>query len=84
MSSAISIQTNTPVNTFEQALILTTRPIMLHVAKQILSGEPVESAALHASPLGRLSRSCSEAALRLLDVIVALRKKDMLSPFCLS
>lgn len=54
---------------------------MLHVAKQILSGEPIESAELHASPLGRLSRSCSEAALRLLDVIVALRKKDMLSSF---
>ena len=68
--------------TTNQALILTTRPVMLHVAKQILNGEIRNIAALDASPLGRFSRSCSEAARRLLDVISGLRERNMLSEHC--
>lgn len=52
---------------------------MLHLAKQIVNGEDIDAASLNSSPLGRLSRSCSEAARRLLDVVIALRRKDMLS-----
>ncbi|KAJ6117321.1 hypothetical protein N7512_007046 [Penicillium capsulatum] len=64
-----------------QAVILTTRPIMLHLAKQIVNGESIDAALLDSSPLARLSRSCSEAARRLLDVVIALREKDMLIIF---
>lgn len=52
---------------------------MLHLAKQIVNGDEIDAASLNSSPLGRLSRSCSEAARRLLDVVIALRRKDMLS-----
>lgn len=54
---------------------------MLHVAKQILNGELKDGTTLDASPLGRFSRSCSEAARRLLDVIAGLRKRNMLSEY---
>lgn len=52
---------------------------MLHLAKQIVNGESIDSTTPNASPLDRLSRSCSEAARRLLDVIMTLRRKNMLS-----
>ncbi|KAJ5693032.1 hypothetical protein N7462_002455 [Penicillium macrosclerotiorum] len=54
---------------------------MLHIAKQIVNGEDIDSNNPNASPLGRLSRSCSEAPRRLLNVIVALRKKNTLIIF---
>ncbi|OJJ34682.1 hypothetical protein ASPWEDRAFT_474326 [Aspergillus wentii DTO 134E9] len=64
-----------------QATIVTIRPIMLHVAKQILHGETMDKDTLNTSPLGRLSRTCSEAARRLLEVLITLRKRDMLTIF---
>ncbi|KAJ5351200.1 hypothetical protein N7452_000174 [Penicillium brevicompactum] len=64
-----------------QALILTTRPVMLHVANQILNGEIRDLTALDVSPLARFCRSCSEAARRLLDVICGLRERNMLMIF---
>ncbi|KAF5013268.1 hypothetical protein FDECE_697 [Fusarium decemcellulare] len=64
-----------------QATLLTIRPIMLHVAKLILSGNGTSGERLSSSPLGKLCRTCSEAARRLLKVIVMLREKDMLVIF---
>ncbi|KAM5378638.1 hypothetical protein ACJZ2D_004437 [Fusarium nematophilum] len=64
-----------------QATLLTIRPIMLHVAKLILSGNGPSGESLSNSPLGKLCRTCSEAARRLLKVIVMLREKDMLVIF---
>ncbi|KAF4982938.1 hypothetical protein FZEAL_1508 [Fusarium zealandicum] len=64
-----------------QATILTIRPIMLHVAKLILSGQGPTGEQLHASPLGRLSRTCAEAARRQLKVVGTLRKRNMIAIF---
>ncbi|KAK9852985.1 hypothetical protein MYU51_007511 [Penicillium brevicompactum] len=64
-----------------QALILTTRPVMLHVVNKILNGEIRDLTALDVSPLARFCRSCSEAARRLLDVICGLRERNMLMIF---
>ncbi|CAM1506198.1 Fc.00g058390.m01.CDS01 [Cosmosporella sp. VM-42] len=62
-----------------QATLLTIRPIMLHVAKLILSGEGPSGETLMSSPLGRLSRTCSEAARRVLKLVNVLRKRDMIA-----
>lgn len=62
-----------------QATLLTLRPIMLHVAKSVLSGEGPSGSSLNTSPLGRLSRTCSEAARRLLKVVCSLRDRDILA-----
>ncbi|KAH7232761.1 hypothetical protein BKA59DRAFT_487352 [Fusarium tricinctum] len=64
-----------------QATLLTIRPVMLHVANLILSGNVSSPERLSASPLGKLCRTCCEAARRLLKVIVMLREKDMLVVF---
>ncbi|KAF4970762.1 hypothetical protein FSARC_2275 [Fusarium sarcochroum] len=64
-----------------QATILTIRPIMLHAAKLILSGHGPTGEQLHASPLGRLSRTCAEAARRQLKVVATLRKRNMIAIF---
>ncbi|KAM5364161.1 hypothetical protein ACJZ2D_011662 [Fusarium nematophilum] len=64
-----------------QATILTIRPIMLHVAKLILSGQGPTGDQLHASPLGRLSRTCAEAARRQLKVVGTLRKRKLIAIF---
>ncbi|KAK2055294.1 hypothetical protein LY76DRAFT_596179 [Colletotrichum caudatum] len=62
-----------------QAILLTIRPVMLHVSKLIFDQESGSDLQLGASPLGRLSRTCSEAARRLLEVLMSLRKKKILS-----
>ncbi|TEA15283.1 putative transcriptional regulatory protein [Colletotrichum sidae] len=64
-----------------QAILLTIRPVMLHVSKLILDEDHDESLNLGASPLGRLSRTCSEAARRLLEVLLTLRRKGILTTF---
>ncbi|KAI8669582.1 hypothetical protein NCS57_00773500 [Fusarium keratoplasticum] len=64
-----------------QATILTIRPIMLHAAKLILSGQGPTGEQLQASPLGRLSRTCVEAARRQLKVVGTLRKRNMIAIF---
>lgn len=52
---------------------------MLHVAKSVLSGVGPSGASLITSPLGRLSRTCSEAARRLLKVVCSLRDRHILA-----
>ncbi|KAI8187115.1 putative transcriptional regulatory protein [Colletotrichum sp. SAR 10_86] len=64
-----------------QAILLTIRPVMLHVSKLIFDDENGSGLSLGSSPLGRLSRTCSEAARRLLEVLLALRKGNMLTIF---
>ncbi|KAK2031066.1 hypothetical protein LX32DRAFT_662090 [Colletotrichum zoysiae] len=64
-----------------QAILLTIRPVMLHVSKLIFDQESGSDLQLGASPLGRLSRTCSEAARRLLEVLMSLRKKNILTTF---
>ncbi|KAH0428447.1 fungal specific transcription factor domain-containing protein [Colletotrichum camelliae] len=67
-----------------QAILLTIRPVMLHVSKLIFDDDDNGGGgglSLGASPLGRLSRTCSEAARRLLEVLLALRKGNTLTIF---
>lgn len=64
-----------------QALILTVRPIMLHVAQLILRDRNLNGHDLNISSLGRLSRTCSEAATQLLRVLTALRQRQMIGIF---
>ncbi|KAJ0359892.1 hypothetical protein COL154_007940 [Colletotrichum chrysophilum] len=64
-----------------QAILLTIRPVMLHVSKLIFDDDNGGGLNLGSSPLGRLSRTCSEAARRLLEVLLALRKGNMLTIF---
>ncbi|KAK6212137.1 hypothetical protein QIS74_10091 [Colletotrichum tabaci] len=67
-----------------QAILLTIRPVMLHVSKLIFdeeSGDGDGELNLRASPLGRLGRTCSEAARRLLEVLMSLRKRNILTTF---
>ncbi|TIC99993.1 putative transcriptional regulatory protein C3C7.04 [Colletotrichum higginsianum] len=67
-----------------QAILLTIRPVMLHVSKLIFdeeSGDGGGELNLRASPLGRLGRTCSEAARRLLEVLMSLRKRNILTTF---
>ncbi|OHE97723.1 hypothetical protein CORC01_06928 [Colletotrichum orchidophilum] len=64
-----------------QAILLTIRPVMLHVSKLIFDEESGSSLSLGASPLGRLSRTCSEAARRLLEVLMLLRRRNILTTF---
>ncbi|KAK1994784.1 hypothetical protein LX36DRAFT_613646 [Colletotrichum falcatum] len=64
-----------------QAILLTIRPVMLHVSKLIFDEESGSDLQLGASPLERLSRTCSEAARRLLEVLMSLRKKNILTTF---
>lgn len=56
---------------------------MLHAAKLILSGNGLTGEQLHASPLGRLSRTCAEAARRQLKVVATLRKRNMIGKLTL-
>lgn len=61
-----------------QALLLTIRPIMLHVAQLILGGQSITGIGLDSSPLGKLCRTCSEAARKLLRVLLRLKEKKIL------
>ncbi|KAI8661190.1 Zn(2)-C6 fungal-type domain-containing protein [Fusarium keratoplasticum] len=62
-----------------QATLLTIRPLMLHAAQLILSGQPCNE--LEGGSLDTLSKTCSEAARRLLEVIIALKRKGILPIF---
>ncbi|RSL64790.1 hypothetical protein CEP54_004590 [Fusarium duplospermum] len=62
-----------------QATLLTIRPLMLHAAKMILSGQPCNE--LEGGSLDTLSKTCSEASRRLLEVIIALKRKGILPIF---
>ncbi|RSL68111.1 hypothetical protein CEP53_002763 [Fusarium sp. AF-6] len=62
-----------------QATLLTIRPLMLHAAQMILSGQPCNE--LEGGSLDTLSKTCSEAARRLLEVIIALKRKGILPIF---
>ncbi|KAI8715046.1 Zn(2)-C6 fungal-type domain-containing protein [Fusarium sp. LHS14.1] len=62
-----------------QATLLTIRPLMLHTAQLILSGQPCNE--LEGGSLDTLSKTCSEAARRLLEVIIALKRKGILPIF---
>ncbi|KAL4933954.1 uncharacterized protein BDV17DRAFT_71121 [Aspergillus undulatus] len=66
---------------FYQALLLTIRPVMLHIAQLILSGKPPQSGILYSSPIGKLCRTCTEAARRLLKVLISLRQNKSLALF---
>lgn len=50
---------------------------MLYITQVILSGHPPPSAELTGGTLGRLSITCSEAARRLLKVIIALKQRNL-------
>ncbi len=64
-----------------QALLLTIRPVMLHMAQLILSGKASHSETLYLSPLGKLCRTCTEAARRLLEVLMTLRQHKFISRY---
>lgn len=58
-----------------QAIMLTIRPIMLHAARLILTGDETIRPSLCSSSLGRLSRTCTEAARKLLDITLLLKRE---------
>ncbi|OAA60354.1 Transcription factor [Niveomyces insectorum RCEF 264] len=63
-----------------QTTILTTRPIMLYVARCILGGQDRVINGddnLAGSSLGKLCRTCSEAARRLLSMLARLKRHDL-------
>ncbi|KAH6981286.1 hypothetical protein BKA56DRAFT_586995 [Ilyonectria sp. MPI-CAGE-AT-0026] len=64
-----------------QATLLTIRPLMLHVAQLILSGTQPNREELHVGTLGKLFRTCSEAARRLLKAIIALKNRNLVAIF---
>ncbi|KAL4791203.1 hypothetical protein BDV19DRAFT_381745 [Aspergillus venezuelensis] len=66
---------------FYQALLLTIRPVMLHIAQLVLGGKPPQAEILYSSPIGKLCRTCTEAARRLLKVLIALRQNNALALF---
>ncbi|KAL2208297.1 hypothetical protein CC79DRAFT_1357747 [Sarocladium strictum] len=79
---ALSIRTSASLQLMLlQATLLTIRPIMLHVAQQILSGRLPSGEALTTSSLGKLSRTCSEAAWRMLNIVIALKERKILAIF---
>lgn len=51
---------------------------MLHVAGLVLKGQKPSSEDLRTTSLGQLSRTCVEAARRLLHVVSTLKKREML------
>ncbi|RAH79123.1 hypothetical protein BO86DRAFT_402145 [Aspergillus japonicus CBS 114.51] len=64
-----------------QATLLTLRPLMLHITELILSGNPPSSAELTGGTLGKLSTTCSEAARRLLNVVTALKNRNLVAVY---
>ncbi|UNI19256.1 hypothetical protein JDV02_005452 [Purpureocillium takamizusanense] len=66
---------------FYHALLLTIRPVMLHMAQLILSGKAPRSETLYASPIGKLCKTCTEAARRLLEVLMTLRQHKFITLF---
>ncbi|KAJ6445472.1 fungal specific transcription factor domain-containing protein [Purpureocillium lavendulum] len=66
---------------FYHALLLTIRPIMLHMAQLILNGKAPQPETLYLSPLGKLCKTCTEAARRLLEVLMTLRQHKFITLF---
>ncbi|CAI7586782.1 unnamed protein product [Penicillium pancosmium] len=64
-----------------QAILLTIRPIMLYVARIILTGNETSRSTIYSSSLGRLSRTCAEAARRMLSMALMLRKENIIAIF---
>lgn len=60
----------------EQSIILTLRPIVLHLTKAILSGETTFSNSGNA--FQQLTCTCIEAARRSLELMVLSQKEDMI------
>lgn len=60
----------------EQSMILTLRPILLHLTKAILSGDTTFSSSSHA--FQQLTCTCIEAARRSLELMVLAQKEDMI------
>lgn len=63
---------------FHQAIILTIRPVMLYWARSILDGDTLDGTRAVKSSYGPLVRTCTEAARRLLEVLLDLRHRDHL------
>ncbi|PLB45415.1 hypothetical protein P170DRAFT_243326 [Aspergillus steynii IBT 23096] len=64
-----------------QAILLTIRPIMLYVARLILVGDETSRSKIYSSSLGRLSRTCAEAARRMLSMTLLLKKENIIAIF---
>ncbi|KAH7138452.1 fungal-specific transcription factor domain-containing protein [Dendryphion nanum] len=64
-----------------QAMILTTRPILLHLARSKLEGKDNENLLSTRSPLQKLTATCVEAAGRSLDILYALKQQSLLAKF---
>ncbi|KAL6353953.1 hypothetical protein LRP88_12948 [Fusarium phalaenopsidis] len=60
-----------------QAALLAIRPLMLRITQLILSGDRPPSAELTGGTQGKLSKTCSEAARRILKVIIALKQRNL-------
>lgn len=63
---------------YNQATLLTIRPIMLHVTQLILENNISSEESLSGTPLGKLTETCIEAARRMLKAIITLKSKNML------
>ncbi|KAL4910747.1 hypothetical protein BDW74DRAFT_172215 [Aspergillus multicolor] len=82
LGNDLSLRTSAALHLmFYQALLLTIRPVMLHIAQLILSGNPPQPGLLFGSPLGKLCRTCTEAARRLLKILTTLRQNKCLALF---
>ncbi|CAH0055038.1 unnamed protein product [Clonostachys solani] len=66
---------------YNQATLLTIRPIMLHVTQLILENNISSEESLSRTPLGKLTETCIEAARRMLKAIITLKSKNMLVIF---
>ncbi|KAM5357968.1 hypothetical protein ACJZ2D_015736 [Fusarium nematophilum] len=77
-SSSLALRTAASLHLMlYQATLLTIRPLMFHITQLILGGHQPTSAELTCGTLGKLSKTCSEAARRLLKVIIALNKRNL-------
>ncbi|RTE70027.1 hypothetical protein BHE90_015583 [Fusarium euwallaceae] len=64
-----------------QTALLAIRPLMLRITQLILSGDQPPSAELTGGTQGKLSKTCSEAARRILKVIIALKQRNLVAVF---
>ncbi|CAN9423932.1 unnamed protein product [Alternaria alternata] len=64
-----------------QAIILTTRPILLHLAKSKLQGNDTDLSSTASSTLHVLAATCIEAAGMTLDVLLSLKQQELLAKF---
>ncbi|PWY64980.1 hypothetical protein BO94DRAFT_428520, partial [Aspergillus sclerotioniger CBS 115572] len=67
---------------YQQAILLTIRPIMLHVARLILRrNEPIYHSSITTFSIGRLFWTGTEAARRLLEIALVLKREGILAIF---